>query len=176
MFARVTCCIAVAITLSCSPAAPPPVTGTARDSLIGTWRIVRYAVAATDSTRDAFRIGNTPLGYLVYDATGHVFFQALRRSAMDSLRIGVTRNAPKTQLYDLTTGFTAYFGTFVVDSIDHTVRHRIEGELPPSSSSMEHAKYFRVSRDSLMLGTDSLRSWRFVRVGLPFAAGAPASR
>ncbi|MES2523746.1 MAG: lipocalin-like domain-containing protein [Gemmatimonadota bacterium] len=171
-----TCWVAVAMTLACTPPAPLPVTGTARDSLLGTWRIVRYAVASADSTGDAFPIGNRPMGYLVYDATGHVFFQALRRSAMDSLRTGASRNAPKAQLYDLTNGFTAYFGTFVVDSIDHTVRHRIEGELPPRSSTMERANYFRISNDSLLLGTDSLRAWRFVRVGPPFSAGAPAAR
>jgi hypothetical protein len=132
-------------------------------SLVGTWRIVRHSSpAGLDSM--SLPLGSKPRGYLVYDATGHVFLQVQDVGA-DSLRQRSWREAPDSILTRLLTGFRAYFGTYTVDSSALMVTHRIEGEfLPQGRGTMEVATPFRLRGDSLTLGADSLEQWHFVRV------------
>ena len=58
----------------------------------------------------------------------------------------------------------AYFGTYSVDSAAQLVTQRIEGELLSRLGSVEVATPYRLHGDSLILGTDSLEQWIFVRV------------
>lgn len=83
---------------------------------------------------------------------------------MDSLQVGRRRHVPDSILMRLSDGFTAQFGTYVVDVSLHTVTHHYEGEMPPAQSSFEVATPFRLKADSLFVGPDSLTHLRFVRV------------
>ena len=149
---------------ACGPAALQDTTRGPADSLQGTWRIARFTTRSLADTLRTFPFGLAPRGYLVYDATGHVFFQAIRSTAIDSLRRGLERDAPQAALFELTAGFMAHFGTYAVDTVRRTVTHIVEGELPPRSGSFEVATPFRLTADSLILGSDSLQAWHFVRV------------
>ena len=109
-------------------------------------------------------LGSKPRGYLVYDATGHVFLQ-VQDAGADSLRQRSWQQAPDSILTRLLSGFRAYFGTYAVDSSALMVTHRIEGEfLPQGRGTVEVATPFRLLGDSLTLGADSLEQWHFVRV------------
>ncbi|MEP6832607.1 MAG: lipocalin-like domain-containing protein [Gemmatimonas sp.] len=142
--------------------APQPL-ATVSDSLRGTWRVVpSRGVPGSDTIK--YRYGFAPVGYLVYDATGHVFWQILRKSAMDSLRIGRERHVPDSILMRLSEGFLAQFGTYEVDANLRTVTHHYEGEIPPWRRGYEVATPFLLKADSLFIGPDSLTSLRFVRV------------
>lgn len=148
---------------ACAPAAPPDATRTVSDSLRGTWRVARFpAFPGSDTVRYPF--GAVPVGYLVYDETGHVFWQILGTSAMDSLETGVQRGAPDSVLLRLSRGFRAQFGTYTIQAGDRTVTHRYEGENIPYRGSFEVATPFELKADSLFIGADSLMRWRFVRV------------
>lgn len=131
--------------------------------LRGTWRVVSYVQRSSVDSVATYPLGTSPRGYLVYDQSGHVFFQAVSPSVMDSLRRGLASGAPKTSLYGLLQGYNAYFGTYVVDALTRTVTHRIEGEVPVRGGSFEVSTVFRVSGDSLVLGRDSAQAWHFVR-------------
>ncbi len=135
-----------------------------QDSLHGTWRIVSFAQRSLRDSLVHYPLGRAPRGYLVYDNVGHVSFQALRPSAIDSLRTGESRGAPRESLYELLSGYQAYFGTYTVDSILHTVTHHIEGELPLHGGTFEVSTVFRLDGDTLVLGSDSAQAWHFVRV------------
>lgn len=131
-------------------------------SIVGTWRVIRHTPAAgSDSV--GLRFGSTPRGYLVYDATGHVFLQVQDAVTADSVR-SRWRDAPDSIVKKLLHGCQAYFGTYRVDSLAQLVTHRIEGELFPRFGSVEVATPFRVRGDSLILGADSLEQWHFLRV------------
>lgn len=132
-------------------------------SLVGTWRIVKHASPTGADPGAPLRFGSRPRGYLVYDATGHVFLQVQDAEAADSIR-SHWRSAPDSVVRQLLDGFQAYFGKYVVDSVAMMVTHRIEGELLPRFGSVEVATPFRLRGDSLILGADSLEQWVFVRV------------
>ncbi|MBC8090070.1 MAG: lipocalin-like domain-containing protein [Phycisphaerae bacterium] len=141
----------------------PTAAATAADSVRGTWRLLPYPTCpGSDSIAPPF--GRTPVGYLVYEATGHVFWQVMRRSAMDSLQSGMRRGVPDTTLYRLSRAFSAQFGTYSVDINQRTVTHQYEGESVPWGTSFEVATPFRLSADSLFIGRDTLTWLRFIRV------------
>ena len=132
-------------------------------NLVGTWRIQRHTPAAGADDSASLRFGSRPRGYLVYDATGHVFLQVQDVDLADSVK-SRWRGAPDSVLRGLLQGFQAYFGTYAVDSAAQLVTHRIEGELLPRFGTVEVATPYRLRGDSLILGADSLEQWHFVRV------------
>jgi len=107
------CCLAYAQ----RPAAPPP---SIKDQLIGTWRLVARDVVRPDgtSTLDPAYGPKYPIGYIMYDQTGHmaVQFMGLDRPNDQSSR-----------------GYDAYFGTYALDetSTPPKVTHHREGSLNP---------------------------------------------
>jgi hypothetical protein len=100
----------------------------------------------------------------VYDATGHVLWQVQGADARDSLLVRRWPDVPDSILRLMLRGFHAYFGTYTVDSLARVVTHRIEGEFLPRSGSVEVATPFRITGDTLRLGSDSSEHWVFVRV------------
>lgn len=155
---RAACLCAI---IACTEAPPPDVEPPA-PGIEGTWRAARFSVPRDDTSR-AFPLGHPPQGYLVYDRTGRVFLQLHRRTAMDSLRARHWSEIPDSVLKQLLRGTVALFGTYRVDSLNRLVTHFIEGEIPPGAGSFEIATPFRVTPDSLILGSDSMPSWVFVR-------------
>ena len=143
-------------------ASEKPVQRSQAASLVGTWRIVHH-ISAVGADSGSLVFGSRPRGYLVYDATGHVFLQVQDSVKADTVK-SLWREAPDSVLKKVLLGFQAYFGTYVVDSTGQVVTHRIEGELLPRFGSVEVATPFRLSGDSLILGADSLEQWHFVRV------------
>jgi hypothetical protein len=153
--------LALATITACTESAPPE--HSRAGSLVGTWRIVRHTPAMGTDTSASLQFGSRPRGYLVYDATGHVFLQVQDAVLADSVR-SRWRVAPDSTLGTIIRGFQAYFGTYAVDSTALLVTHRIEGELLPRPGVVETATPFRLRGDSLVLGADSLERWYFVRV------------
>ena len=71
--------------------------------------------------------GPHPTGLLIYDATGHMAAQI----QPDRRRVSWPRVQRPTaeQALDAITGYTAYFGTYVVDEKARTITHHREGAL-----------------------------------------------
>lgn len=147
---------------ACRASDAPSVVPTVADSLQGTWRVAPFPTPPdSDLARSPSPFGRAPVGYLVYDATGHVFWQVMRRSAMDSLIVARRRQMPDSIVFRLSKGFSAQFGTYSVDAEKRTVTHHYEGELLPWGGSFEVATPFRLNGDSLFIGVSA---WQFVRV------------
>lgn len=150
--------IALALAAGCSKpdaAAKPPVS--AKQLLIGTWRAVEYSRGSDDAREYPF--GRPPRGYIVYDPTGHVFFQVGNRGQQTPPPGKSWQQADSSTLEQLVRGSSAYFGTYAVDETNGTVTHHIEGEIPPWRATTEVAHPFTVHNDTL-----SIASWIFVRV------------
>jgi len=71
--------------LACTGNEPSKSLASATDSLIGTWRVVSHRSSAGSTKSTTLPFGEHPRGYLVYDASGHVFLQVQRAGAADSL-------------------------------------------------------------------------------------------
>ena len=91
--------------------------------LIGTWRLVSIA---SDSATAAMR-GPHPTGLIIYDATGHMAVQIQPDRRRTSWPQGQAPTAQ--QAVDAAAGYTAYFGTYVINDQAHTVTHHREGAL-----------------------------------------------
>lgn len=157
-------CATLLVACSAREAAVTPVpTANSGDSVVGVWRIARYAVRSRIDTTTRFPFGVEPRGYLVYDKSGHMMFHVDRPTAIDSLGVEIA-HADASAMLDLMNGFSASYGTYVVDVAQRTITHHIEGEVPPRGGRFEVAAPYRVSRDSLWLGNDSSSAWHFARV------------
>ena len=131
--------------------------------LVGTWRASAYIVKRSDEA-PRYPFGDAPKAYLVYDNTGHVFFQAVADARVLEDARGRWRGADSAALTALLQSGLAYFGTYTANAGAGTVTHHIEGELPPNLGTTEIATPYRVAGDTLVLGVDSLTHWRFTRV------------
>jgi len=95
-----------------------------------------------------------PLGYFVYDATGHVHIQIMKVPALapfpesnwDAGTLPVRACARRYTAYD------AYFGTYSLDATKHVVTHHVEGSLQPDYTNTEQPRPFRLEGDGLVIG------------------------
>jgi hypothetical protein len=89
---------------------------------IGTWRLV-----SIDSERPNPNRGTRPTGLIYYDTTGHMAAQISPGRSRPSWPPN-TAPSPE-QAKDAVAGYTAYFGTYVVNEHAGTVTHHREGAL-----------------------------------------------
>ena len=119
--------------------APLPAQG-----LVGTWELVSRTDRTADGrVIDETTLGATPIGYLIYDAAGHVSAQlaARQRSGMvcDSSGVSIDPNNNAN-----ISGYSAYFGRYEVDAAAGTVTHILEGTLSPADMGKRLWRRFRV--------------------------------
>lgn len=133
-------------------------------SLVGTWRAADFVNVSAKDSATRYPLGRPLHGYLVYDSTGHVFFQMVRGLIASPDIRGKWDRADSATLKALLGGAAAYFGTYQPDYASGRVVHRIEGEIPPNIGTTEIATPFHLRGDSLQLGRDSSAHWIFVRV------------
>ena len=155
--------LVVAAAGSCSNDAPYLPRGANASPIEGTWRVVAYVDGShPDDIRLPF--GKSPRGYIVYDNTGHMFFQIATAESQDDVHRGRWSTADSASLNSLLNSATAYFGTYVVDRSHNMIIHKIEGEVPPNTGVIEQATPFKLRHDTLQLGKDSVPHWTLVRV------------
>jgi hypothetical protein len=91
---------------------------------VGTWRLVSLE---GDSLSLLARRGDHPMGYLYYDATGHMAVQIQPDRSRPSWP--PTRVPSQAEALEAVTGYVAYFGTYQIDSRARSVTHHREGAL-----------------------------------------------
>jgi hypothetical protein len=103
-------------------------------SIVGTWRVVAFETHNSDGSVIK-EFGEKPLGYFIYDATGHVAIQ-------------MTENPAKK---DPARAF-AYFGTYQVDAARGIVIHHVEGAVEGNGGAGPKVREY--------IGKDELRPFR----------------
>ena len=144
--------------------------------LVGSWTLVSRSDSTLDGRpREAEpTLGSDPVGFLVYDSSGHVAVQLMRRDRKTNVAASAgARGAANNTAY--VGGYDAYFGTAQCDPISHTVKHRLVAAISPSDVGKELIRHYRVEGDALTLEFDATdvrgqqvkrrMTWR--RVGLP---------
>jgi hypothetical protein len=111
-----------------------------KEQIVGTWRLVARDVVHPDgtSTLDPEYGAKYPIGYIMYDNTGHmaVQFMALDRPNDQSSR-----------------GYDAYFGTYTIDETSQPpkVTHHREGSLNPRQVGGNVVRDLLLNGDELKL-------------------------
>src|SRR6266702_2189458 len=131
-----------------------------RAQLIGSWRLVsRETHRANGELLVDPTLSATPMGFLVYDASGHVAAQLSRRGrTVEMLAEGCkiaasTKGTPNTAQTIL--GYDAYFGTFTLHEQEGFVTHHLESALFPADIGKDINRNFKLSGDRLTLSFDT---------------------
>jgi hypothetical protein len=152
----------VLASVSISPVAFAPATAAKRmepavaveePGLIGTWRLVRFENRSQDGKIDQ-PYGEHPLGYFVYDQTGHLSIHIMRNPPPPPLASGhkdTATDAEKIQAYG---AYTGYFGTFRVDKGKHVLHHQVEGALDTTYTNTDQLRPYRLIGDVLIIAAD----------------------
>jgi len=119
--------------------------------LVGTWRLSSRVVSLEDGTavQDP-GLGKTPTGYLIYDLSGHMAVQLMRRDRSMAIDCGVSGSAPSDNSQSVN-GYDAYFGTYTIDETSHTVTHHLEGALAAADVGKSLVREFQVFGDKLTI-------------------------
>jgi len=111
------------------------------DKFVGTWALEAIEVRgesgtwerATEPIGDAFvdRMGQDPLGFIMYDAAGNMAVQIMRRDRRRFSSDDLGQVTPE-QVKAAFLGYAAYFGTFKVDEEERSVTHHRKGNIVPN--------------------------------------------
>jgi hypothetical protein len=123
----------------------------AAGQLVGTWRLISRVVRLEDGTavQDP-NLGKTPLGYLIYDSSGHVAAQLMRLDRSTAIDCGASGPTSRENSQSIN-GYDAYFGTYTIDETRHTVTHHLEGALAAADVGKNLVREFQLSGDKLTI-------------------------
>ena len=148
-------------TLMISPAVSPavaakrtnPAVVAGEPGLIGTWRLIRFEDRSKDGKIDK-PYGEHPLGYFVYDTTGHLSVQIMRNPPLPSFVSGDEDKATDAEMVQAYGAYVAYFGTYRVDKAHHVLHHQVEGALNTTYTNTDQLRPYRLSGDTLIIELD----------------------
>lgn len=133
-------------------------------SLLGTWHLVSYKVERSDgSVADLY--GPSPLGVLVYDATGHMSVHLLKT---DLPKCGTIdrRKCPDEQARLAFDNYAGYWGRYQVKASENAVFHYVDGASWPDYIGTSQKRFVAVSGDRLTITTPPLQIGGVESVGV----------
>jgi hypothetical protein len=119
-------------------------------SFVGSW----YLISRIDRTNTGTIInepilGSDPIALLMYDSLGNMSVQIMRRDRNDSTATkSVQQNSNNSAAFN---GYDAYFGTYIIDTLKHQVKHRIKGTIDHKDIGKELIRNYSISGDTLLL-------------------------
>lgn len=119
------------------------------ERFIGAWRLISFEEGLTDGTI-IHPYGENPIGLLVYDSSGQMSVQIMRRDR-ERLSADVWQQATAEETRTALEGYTGFFGSFEVDDKAGIVIHRVEGHVIPDSVGKTLTRTFSFEGDLLIL-------------------------
>lgn len=133
-------------------AAPQPQSASARDHLMGTWRLISAGTFLPDGSLEPYaEYGPHPLGYLMYDPTGHMCVSLSNPNHPHWIDPEKPTDAEKLRSYD---AFFAYCGTYEVREKESRVIHRPEVGSWPHYIGTDQSRNFRFEGNRLYLSDE----------------------
>jgi hypothetical protein len=126
--------------------------------LVGTWKLV--AIEERDANGQLVTpldYGLEPIGLIMYDATGHISAQAMRRGRA-KLPSDDVHLAPPEQAKEALVGYNAYFGTYTVDPQAGVVIHHVQGSLIPNWEGSQQQRKFTIAGNKLTLEPPAIQA------------------
>ena len=117
---------------------------------VGTWKMVSVEERRPNGEVVAPRYGSHPIGYIIYDTTGHVAVQIMKpdRSRFAS---NDAEQATSDEAKAAFAGYGAYFGTYEINEAEGYVVHHVEGSVFPNYVGTDQKRFFELSGDQLIL-------------------------
>jgi hypothetical protein len=130
-------------------------------SFIGAWRLLSFEERGPDGSV-THPYGDDPIGFLVYDPSGRMSVQIMRRDR--PALSGDPQHASPDEIKSAVEGFTAFFGAYEIDEARQVVIHHVEGHLLPNSVGKNLERRFEFSGDRLILRPTDNRTIVWLRV------------
>jgi hypothetical protein len=128
----------------------PGLSAQSTSSIVGTWKVVKYEDHEPDGTiRHPY--GENPLGYFVYDPTGHLSIHIMRTPPLKSFPGMRDGTGDPARYQEAFLAYVAYFGSYTVDAAKSTVTHHVEGSLRPDYTGTDQVRPFRIEGDRLII-------------------------
>ena len=119
-------------------------------SFIGSWHLIsRIDKTNAGEIIDEPILGNDPIALLMYDGLGNMSVQIMKRDRNDSTTIISTRQDSDNSTFF--NGYDAYFGTYIIDTLKHQIKHRIKGTINQQDIGKELIRNYSISVDTLLL-------------------------
>lgn len=114
-----------------------------RDSqpLVGTWKLINEQTILSDGTVISNRDSSAPIGFLVYDASGHVASQLFRPNTTTT---AASSNLDRLRGANVGLEYEGYFGTYTVDLVNQTITRHVDAALPSESTGKDIAEQFSI--------------------------------
>jgi uncharacterized protein (TIGR02246 family) len=151
------------VLLQCGAVRP----GAAGDSIVGTWRLVSATAkdAAGHVTADPI-LGQRPLGYLTYEARGHMCGQLVN---LDRAKFANETNPTPDEALKAFNGYDAWCANYRLDRQEGAIIYRAEMDLDPNEGSDEVRRYFKFSPDGRLVitfndSTSKSQTYAFTRI------------
>lgn len=137
-----------AVTLNGSPVEAD----TARVRLLGTWRLISAGTFRPDGLLEPYaEYGTDPIGYLMYDTTGHMCVSLSNRHHPRWADAEKPTDAERLRSYQ---AFFAYCGSYEVRENDRVVVHRPEVGSWPHYIGTDQTRHFRFEGNRLILSDE----------------------
>lgn len=114
--------------------------------LVGAWTLSRIERRDADGNPLSAPVEDR-VGYLIYDASGHMGVTLMRPEREPYSAGGPTADEALAQFG----GYTSYFGRFSVDDTRGAVTHRLEGSLDPRGVGTDYVRFYTLAEDRLTL-------------------------
>lgn len=133
------------------------------DKFTGAWRLVSFEERQPNG-EITHPYGEHPVGLLVYDASGMMSVQVMRRDRA-ALSSGDLRQVAAEEIKSAVEGFTAFFGPYAVDEENGAITHHAEGHILPNSVGKKLVRSFEFEGERLILKPSENRRviWERVR-------------
>lgn len=107
---------------------------------VGTWKLVSSTERLQDGKEQPYGFGPHAIGYLMYDATGHVCAQVVNPDRPKWVDPEHPTGAEVLTAFD---GFGGYCGTYTVDASSGTMAHVPEVSMDPNAVGRPSPRSYR---------------------------------
>ena len=117
---------------------------------VGSWHLIsRVDRTNTGAIIDEPILGSDPIALLMYDGLGNMSVQIMKRDRNDSTTIiSAQQDSTNSTFFN---GYDAYFGTYIIDTLEHQIKHRIKGTINQQDIGKELIRNYSISVDTLLL-------------------------
>jgi hypothetical protein len=122
---------------------------TLRQALIGTWRLVAARQRLADgSLRPDPQTGAHGVGYIMYDATGHM---CVVLANPDRPAWKAAKSPTDAEVRSAFEGFVAYCGAYETNEEKHYVIHHVEADREPAVMGTDRTRLATITENRLVL-------------------------
>jgi hypothetical protein len=127
-----------------------PAAAAGEPNLVGTWRLIRFESRFKNGTVD-YTYGEHPLGYFIYDTTGHLSIQIMRNPPLTPFASGDDDESTEAEKVKAFGAYVGDFGTYRVDKAKGVLHHQVEGSINPVYTNTDLLRPYRLNGDVLII-------------------------